>query len=96
MRTGRQFLPVARREVPPQDNGADKIVLKTGKEPVSEVYEATFVCLKDAEGKSYSAKRNETFEFDGETFRLLSVDRAAGTARVLRVSADKTLDIPAR
>ena len=77
-------------------NGADKIVLKTGKEPVSEVYEATFVCLKDAEGKSYSAKRNETFEFDGETFRLLSVDRAAGTARVLRVSADKTLDIPAR
>ena len=77
-------------------NGADKIVLKTGKEPVSEVYEATFVCSKDAEGTSYSAKRNETFEFDGETFRLLSVDRSAGTARILRVSADETLDVPAR
>ena len=73
----------------------DQVVMKAGAKPESSIYKASFVCAKDAEPKVYEAKRNETFDFDGDTFRLLSVDRKAGTAKLERASNKETVDIPA-
>ncbi len=73
----------------------DQVVMKAGSKPESSIYKASFVCSKDSEPKVYEAKRNETFEFDGETFRLVSVDRKAGTAKLERASNKEQVDIPA-
>lgn len=73
----------------------DQVVMKAGAKPESSIYKASFVCSKDAEPKVYEAKRNETFDFDGDTFKLLSVDRKAGTAKLERASNKETVDIPA-
>ncbi len=73
----------------------DQVVMKAGAKPESSIYKASFVCAKDAEPKVYEAKRNETFDFDGDTFKLLSVDRKAGTAKLERASNKEKVDIPA-
>ena len=73
----------------------DQVVMKAGSKPESSIYKAAFVCAKDAEPKVYEAKRNETFDFDGDTFKLLSVDRKAGTAKLERASNKEKVDIPA-
>ena len=74
----------------------DQVVMKAGMKPESSIYKASFVCSKDAEPKVYVAKRNETFDFDGDTFKLLSVDRKAGTAKLERASNKEQVDIPAK
>ena len=74
----------------------DQVVMKAGSKPESSIYKASFVCPKDAEPKVYEAKRNETFEFDGETFKLVSVDRKAGTAKLERASNKERVDVPAQ
>lgn len=73
----------------------DQVVMKAGMKPESSIYKASFVCSKDAEPKVYEAKRNETFDFDGQTFTLVSVDRKAGTAELRRSSSGETLSVPA-
>ncbi len=76
--------------------GDDQVVMKAGSKPESSIYKASFVCAKDAEPQTYVAKRNETFDFDGDTFRLVSVDRKAGTAKLERASNKEQVDVPAR
>ena len=73
----------------------DQVVMKTGSKPESSIYKASFVCSKDAEPKVYEAKRNESFDFDGDTFKLLSVDRKAGSAKLERASNKEQVDVPA-
>ena len=73
----------------------DQVVMKALSKPESSIYKASFVCAKDAEPQVYEAKRNETFDFDGDTFKLLSVDRKAGTATLERASNREKVDIPA-
>ena len=75
--------------------GDDQVVMKAGSKAESSIYKASFVCSKDAEPKVYEAKRNESFDFDGETFTLVSVDRKAGTAKLRRASNKTDVDIPA-
>ena len=73
----------------------DQVVMKAGSKPESSIYKASFVCSKDAEPAVYEAKRNETFDFDGDTFKLLSVDRKARTAKLERASNKEQVDVPA-
>ena len=74
--------------------GDDQVVMKAGSKPESSIYKVSFVCAKDAEPKVYEAKRNETFDFDGDTFKLLSVDRKAGTAKLERTSNKEIINVP--
>ena len=76
--------------------GDDQVVMKAGSKAESSIYKASFVCAKDAEPRTYVAKRNETFDFDGDTFKLLSVDRKAGTATLERASNGEKVDVPAK
>ncbi len=73
----------------------DQVVMKAGSKPESSIYKASFVCAKDAEPQVYEAKRNETFDFDGDTFKLVSVDRKARTAKLERASNKEQVDVPA-
>lgn len=73
----------------------DEVKMKQNAEPESSVYKATFVCVKDAEPAEQVVKRNEEFSFDGETFKLLSIDRSAGAATLRRLSSKEEVVVPA-
>ncbi len=77
--------------------GPDEVELLEGRaEAVSTAFEVAFICEKDREPKEYVAKRNETFDFDGEKFTLLDVRRADSAAAVRRESTGETIQIPSK
>lgn len=66
----------------------------TKKSPVSSAFEVTFICTKDSSGETYTARRGESFEFDGDSYKLVSLDDAARSAVVIQKSTGKEIRIP--
>lgn len=69
----------------------EQIVMKAGTKPDFCFYRVTFVCGKDV----YEVYLNETFDLDGGTFKLLSVDQETRTAKLECESNKKLVEVPA-
>lgn len=69
----------------------EQIVMEAGNKPDFCLYKATFVCGKDV----YEVYRNEKFDLDGDTFKLLSVDQETRTAKLESESNKNVVEIPA-
>ncbi len=68
--------------------GDTTVTLEQGAPGKSSEYGVTFRCDKDRERVDYKAQSGGTFEFDGEEYEVISVDRTYGTV-VIRRAADK-------
>lgn len=75
--------------------GPDQIVItdERGVPQESSVFEVTFICTKDRNGETYTAKRGESFTFDNDTFKLIRIDRTREDAIVQQGSTGKEITI---
>lgn len=75
-------------------NGTIQYTLKEG-DPVgtSGEFRITFICTRDTEPKEYVGQPNQSFQFDGEDYEVLKVDRARGSALIRRVADKKEIDV---
>lgn len=76
--------------------GEDFVELKENGPAVSSAFEVTLVCTKDKTGASWHVKRLETFDMDGEKFKLLSVNRAKSSATIQRLKTGEEIQVPAQ
>ncbi len=57
-------------------------------------FQVKFICTKDRETHEYSAMSGGEFEFDGEKYKVGSVDRDHGTVKVVRISDGQEFQVP--
>lgn len=76
------------------ERGEDFVELKENGPAQSSAFEVTFICTKDSTGASWHVKRLESFDMDGETFTLISVNPRQRSAVLKRKKTGETLDVP--
>ena len=77
------------------DKNGEQVVMTAGAKPEVVRYKASLVCGNSAAADVYEVYLNDSFDFDGDTLKLISVNRDAGTARLERASNREVLEIPA-
>jgi len=79
-------------------NGTEEVELVEGAGAPLSSSEVTFICEKDMDAKPILAKHKDSFTFDGETYKVVSIekdkDSSSGTVVIKQESTQREIKVP--